>query len=98
MKQNDIKIGIQRALLKGSISTPTSGDDQGWAEWVEWMSLYLFEFVKRAIQRGMKLEDAERHAFRAWKMQYRDSVVAALPGPPQNPPIEGDSTNKGATK
>jgi hypothetical protein len=78
MQLNEIKIGIQNALLKGTLKTPGPNEDQAWGEWVEWMTVYLFEFVKRAIQKGMALEDAERHALRAWKRQYQDATASAL--------------------
>jgi hypothetical protein len=83
MHLSEIKIGIQRALLRATLATPDKTDDAGWAKWVEWLSVYLYEFTKRAIQRGMTLEAAERHALKAMRRQLTDQTVAQLPTVPQ---------------
>ena len=76
MTLDELRYGIESALLRGSVIRPSPDDNKAHADWIEWMTIYLYEFVIRSRQKGMKLDQAERLAYKASEKQWKTKVAA----------------------
>lgn len=90
MNLHDLETGIFEALYKGQLQAPASErdcphcgkkipeDKDGWAEWIQEIGIYLYEFTVRFKQKGLKFEQAKKKAWWGSLRRIRDERVAKI--------------------
>jgi hypothetical protein len=74
----ELEQGIYEAVIKAQLQRPHEDDEDGWARWIQELTIYLYEFAIRFREKGAKFEASKRQAWWATKRRIRDETVAKI--------------------